>query len=125
MTRLLLDSHVFVWFVAGSDRVSARARNAIEQAANDVWVSYASIWELAIKQSATRLQLPALPDEMAAQAAMKLLPIELRHIRGSTLLPPIHGDPFDRLIVAQAIEEGLVLVTADRAIQRYPVAWLW
>lgn len=123
--RLLLDSHSLIWFVAGSKRMSASARDAIANAANDVWVSHASIWELTIKQAASRLRLPSPPEEMAERASMRLLPIDLRHIRATATLSAIHGDPFDRLLVAQAIDEGLVLVTADRTIQRYSVAWLW
>jgi PIN domain nuclease of toxin-antitoxin system len=123
--RLLLDSHAFVWFVVGSERLPAIARDAIRVASNDVWVSHASLWELTIKQASSRLELPAAPDEMADRALMRLLPVEVRHIRRTSPLPSLHGDPFDRMLVAQALEEGLVLVTADAAIRRYPVAWLW
>ena len=62
---------------------------------------------------------------MADRALMRLLPVEVRHIRRTSALPSLHGDPFDRMLVGQALEEGLVLVTADAAIRRYPVAWLW
>jgi PIN domain nuclease of toxin-antitoxin system len=123
--RLLVDSHAFVWFVEGNPRISRPARAAIEENAEEVWVSYASIWELTIKQAVSRMTLPESPEAMATKAGMQLLPIELRHIRLTATLEHLHGDPFDRLLVAQAIDEGLVLVTSDRTVQRYPVAWLW
>lgn len=123
--RLLLDSHVFIWFVEGNPRISQRARDAVRDSAEEVWVSYASIWELTIKLAVSRLLLPDPPEVMVARAGMRLLPIELRHIRLVADLPRLHGDPFDRLLVAQAQTEGLMLVTADTAVQRYPVAWLW
>jgi PIN domain nuclease of toxin-antitoxin system len=123
--RLLLDSHAFLWFVEGSPRLSIKARQAIAEEADEVWLSHASVWELTIKQTVSRLELPDPPDVMALNAGLQLLPIELRHIRATASLPPYHGDPFDRLLVVQAVEEGLVLVTADRLVQRYPMAWLW
>jgi PIN domain nuclease of toxin-antitoxin system len=123
--RLLLDSHAFLWFVEDHPRLSARARKAILEEATEVWVSHASLWELTIKQALRRLALPDPPDMMALNARLRLLAIELHHIRATAGLPLHHGDPFDRLLVAQAIEDGLVLVTTDKLVQRYPVAWLW
>jgi PIN domain nuclease of toxin-antitoxin system len=93
--------------------------------ADEVWVSHASVWELTIKLAVSRLELPEAPDVMAVNARFRLLPIALAHIRTTARLPHHHHDPFDRILVAQAIEEGLTLVTADVRIQRYPVAWLW
>lgn len=123
--QLLLDSHAFVWFVEGSSRLSQTARRAVQEEAVDVWVSYASVWELSIKQAVSRLELPDSPDAMAGNAHFRLLPIALPHVRATSRLPRHHGDPFDRMLVAQALEEGLTLVTADAMIRRYPVAWLW
>ena len=105
-------------------KLSRVARDAIVDA-EDAYVSLASIWELTIKRSLGRLELDASPVAMAVEAALGLLPIELRHFDRLERMPPVHRDPFDRLLVAQAMEEGLVLVTADRALQRYPVTWLW
>jgi PIN domain nuclease of toxin-antitoxin system len=122
--RLLLDSHAFLWFLVDAPRLSRKAESAIVDA-DEVSLSLVSIWEMTIKRGLGRLTIDEEPAAMAARAGFALLPIELAHITCLGTLPPIHGDPFDRLIVAQAIEEGLVLVTADRAIQRYPVAWLW
>lgn len=122
--RLLLDSHAFLWFLADSPRLPRHAVDAIE-AAKEVKLSYASIWEMTIKRAAGRLDLQDAPEDMATRSGFELLAIELRHIRLLLQLPLHHRDPFDRMLVVQAIEEGLTLVTADSAIQRYPVAGLW
>ncbi|MGD9507186.1 MAG: type II toxin-antitoxin system VapC family toxin [Geminicoccaceae bacterium] len=122
--RLLLDSHAFLWFMAGTPKLSHAAKEAILEA-EDVYVSLASVWELTIKRSLGRLGLDVSPAVMVAEGALDLLPIELRHLDRLEHLPPVHRDPFDRLLVAQAMEDGLVLVTADRTLQHYPVAWLW
>jgi len=122
--RLLLDSHAFLWFLLNSPRLSTRAHEAIVDA-DEVWLSHVSVWELIIKRAVGRLVLEDEPHVMAARAGMQLLPIGLGHIRLTATLEHLHGDPFDRLLVAQALDEGLVLVTADAMVQRYPVAWLW
>ena len=122
--RLLLDSHVFLWFLTDSPRLSRRADTAITGAPQG-WLSHLSIWEITIKQALGRLTLSEAPEAMALRSGITLLPIDLRHIRLTGTLERVHGDPFDRLLVAQALEEGLVLVTADAMMRRYPVAWLW
>lgn len=122
--KLLLDSHAFLWFSNDSRRLSRQAKDAIK-AAQEVRLSYASIWEMGIKQALGRLRLQDAPEHMAQRIGIELLSIELRHLRYLSRLPFHHGDPFDRMLVAQAVEEGLTLVTADAMIQRYPVAWLW
>ena len=91
----------------------------------EAWLSHASVWELTAKASSGRLAFPEPVAVMAGNFGAKLLTITLRHIAATAELPPHHHDPFDRLLVAQAIEEGLTLVTVDERIQRYPVAWLW
>jgi PIN domain nuclease of toxin-antitoxin system len=95
---LLLDSQAFVWFVEGSARVSGRAREAIEVKADEVWVSHALVWVLTIKQAVSRMWLPEAPEVMVIRAGMRLLPIDLRHIRLTGTLEHLHGDPFDRLL---------------------------
>jgi PIN domain nuclease of toxin-antitoxin system len=122
--RLLLDSHTFLWFLTKDAKLSGRADQAIVDA-TDVFLSHAAVWEMTIKRSIGRLKLADAPEDMADASGMSLLPITLRYIQRVGGLPHHHGDPFDRMLVAQAIEEGLVLVTGDATVQRYPVAWLW
>lgn len=122
--RLLLDTHAALWWLAGSARLSARARTSIERAGPDAIVSAASVWEAAIKRAAGKLESPDLADAAAA-AGLTFLPIDERHAKRAGTLPPIHRDPFDRMLVAQAMLEDLTLVTADPQIPKYDVTVLW
>lgn len=123
--RLLLDSHAFLWAVSGDPRLSARAARVMAGRDREVWLSHASVWELTAKAAAGRLALPESVAVMAQNFGARLLPIALGHIEATAGLPLHHRDPFDRLLIAQAVEEGLTLVTVDERIRRYPVAWLW
>ncbi len=127
--RLLLDTHAFLWFAAGDPRLSQAALNAISDGANEVFFSPASYWEMCLKIGRGKLLLQQgwmnwLP-RMVSQRQMQWLPIEPRHCEATLHLQPIHGDPFDRMLVAQAQTEGLTLVTADHAVRSYPVQVLW
>lgn len=117
--RLLLDTHVFLWAVTGSRRLNTAARQVIA-AADEVYVSSASIWEITIKASIGRID--ADPDELAAviePSGFIALPVSAMHAAGVRHLPPIHQDPFNRLLVAQALAEPLRLITADGQLSRY------
>lgn len=117
--RLLLDTHVFLWAVAGSARLKASARQLID-GADEVYVSAVSIWEVAIKVRLGRLE--ADPHELAAAiepSGFVELPVRARHAAGVAALERHHDDPFDRLLLAQALAEPLRLVTADRVLARY------
>jgi PIN domain nuclease of toxin-antitoxin system len=130
--RLLLDTHTFLWFVADDPQLSTKARELIEDPANQRLLSTASHWEMAIKKSLGKLALADpfhvfLPRELATNQ-IDLLPIELRHSIQVAILPyPANGhrDPFDRLIVAQAIVESLPILSADTKFDAYPVTRLW
>lgn len=123
--RLLLDSHVFLWWLQDSRRLGRLARQAIQAQAATVFVSAASVWEIAIKQSVGRLRVAghgADPIESTiAACGFRELPVTARHAAGVRDLPHHHGDPFDRLLVAQARAEGLQLVTADEQFAAYGV----
>jgi PIN domain nuclease of toxin-antitoxin system len=117
--RLLLDTHVFLWAVAGSSSLKPAARRMIESA-DQVYVSAASIWEVAIKASLGRIDADA--RELAAAIAptgFVELPVTAAHAAGVAALAPHHGDPFDRLLVAQAMAEPLRLLTADAVLAKY------
>lgn len=128
--KVLLDTHAFLWWVSSRGaRLSVRARDLLSDGATEVLVSMASVWEMSIKVGVGRMDLPApieryVPDRLHHHG-FELLPIELRHAFRAGELPRIHGDPFDRMLIAQAQVEGLALVTADPAIGRYDVETIW
>jgi PIN domain nuclease of toxin-antitoxin system len=120
--RLLLDTNVLIWTLLTPDRLLATPREAIEDGANEVFVSIASPWEIAIKRSRANLNPPNDLDVQLTKKRFSLLPISLQHTRAIESLPHHHGDPFDRMLVAQAQTDGLTIVTSDRKIARYQVA---
>jgi len=123
--RLLLDTHIFLWWADAPERLRPAHRDAIENAASEVHLSVASIWEMAIKIGTGRLDFPVSSIEsLAARHGVTLLPVRAAHAVAVATLPLLHRDPFDRMLVAQASCEGLTLVTEDAAVRRYPVALL-
>lgn len=122
--RLLLDTHTTIWVFSAPHLLSARARNAISAGENEVFVSVVSPWEIAIKRSKRKLPAPEDLGDAVENHRFQLLPVLLRHTEAIDSLPNHHGDPFDRMLVAQAIVDELTLVTADRVLRRYPVATL-
>ena len=127
--RLLLDTHVFLWWIGDDPRVSLRAHKAIAMAENEVFLSVASAWEIAVKTRLGKLALPAdvesfLPDQIQRNG-ISILPIGLAHALRLSLLPLHHRDPFDRMLVAQAQVDNLTLVTADASLRRYDVKLCW
>ena len=134
MRRYLLDSHVFMWLVGGDRPIRQATREAIEDGEADLYLSVASVAELCIKSGLGKLRLPDVVEaEPGAgfERIMTLNEIEALHItvaHAAALrdLPRHHGDPFDRLLIAQAMAEGLTMVTHDRAFARYEgLAVLW
>lgn len=128
--RVLLDTHAFLWWVSERGaRLSDRAREVIVDGDTEVALSIASVWEIAIKTGAGRMDLPDaveryVPDRLQRHA-IELLAIELSHALRAGALPRIHGDPFDRMLVAQAQVEGLPILTANPMISRYDVETIW
>lgn len=122
--RLLLDTHTLVWATTEPERVATEALRLIESSENEVFVSVVSPWELAIKLSRRRIELPQVFYETLRDGQFGLLPVTIPHTEVIPTLPHHHRDPFDRMLVAQAQVEGLTLVTSDREIRRYPVSIL-
>jgi len=124
---VLLDTHAFLWWCEDDAKLSAPAREAIEQ--NDCFVSFASFWEIAIKVSLDKLRLPARPDkylpEQMSLNGFDQLEISFRQMMRTAKLPFHHRDPFDRLLVAQALELEIPLVSRDPTLELYGVQRLW
>jgi len=123
--RLLLDTHAFLWWCEDDPQLGVAEREAIRDGANEVFLSAASVWEMAIKQALGRLQVPEPASVAALRMGIVPLPVAFAHAEATVALPVLHRDPFDRLLVAQARTEGLTLVTHDPLIRAYPgVAFL-
>ncbi len=127
---LLLDSHALLWYLRGDeDLVPARVRALVEDPSVRVAISVVSQWELMLKALKGRLRLPDTPEgfliDLPRDEGFRVIDVQPRHIRALPELPAIHGDPFDRLLVAQALVEDLDLVTGDETLRSYPVRTLW
>jgi len=126
-TSFILDTHTLIWFLNGDKQLSKPARFAIEKESNDKYVSVASVWEMAIKISLRKLEFAAFSDlaNMIAENGFEILPITFEHTLKVAELDFIHGDPFDRILVAQCIVEHLAIISKDGNIEKYPIEVLW
>ncbi len=125
--KVLLDTHTFIWAITDERRLSPRARTLI--ASSELWWSVVSLWEAIQKAQVGKLSLPLpagpmLTGELSSNH-VRLLPVSLSHVLRVEELPLHHRDPFDRLLIAQSIEEGWPIVTADPWFARYPVDVIW
>lgn len=118
--HLLLDTHIVLWWLADDGRLSRKARELIADPGNMPVVSAATAWEVAIKQALGKLRIDGDFEVAVQEQGFILLPITVRHATETGSLPPIHRDPFDRTLVAQARVENLPLLTADPRVLRYP-----
>ena len=121
--RLLLDTHLILWAISQSERLSTQARDLMGDPDNTLVASVISLWEIAIKRGSRRADFMAEPASIRRELTdhgYEELPILGEHTIAVTGLPPIHSDPFDRMLVAQAIVEGITLLTADPLVARYP-----
>lgn len=120
--RILLDTHVALWAISDSPKLSAAVRRLILSPDNEIYVSAASIWEIAIKHGLNRSNMPLSGEEAKnyfQEAGYLLLPVTADHAAAIDTLPPHHADPFDRMLVAQALLEPLRLLTHDSTLARY------
>ena len=127
--RLLLDTHAFLWWVADDPRLPERARAVIAAGDNEIFFSAASAWEIAIKAGLGRVEVPEpLAEFINGQLyanSFEALPVHLRHAAAVATLPDVHKDPFYRMLLAQAIQEGLTLVSGDEQVAGYGVEVVW
>ena len=127
--RALLDTHAFLWWITDNPQLSSRVREIISDGNNELFLSAASGWEIAIKAQLGRLNLPDNLEHFISEQltinAIYGLPIQMSHALHVSVLPNHHHDPFDRILVAQAQLENLAILTADPRIARYPVKVIW
>ncbi|MBI4513940.1 MAG: type II toxin-antitoxin system VapC family toxin [Gemmatimonadetes bacterium] len=127
--RVLLDTHVLLWWLLDDPRLSARAREVIRRAENEVLVSAASGWEIATKQRLGKLGVagfdPAVLPAILREGRIDVLPIALEHALEAGLLRGPHRDPFDRMLIGQSLREGLPVVTQDPVFRKYRVRVIW
>ncbi|MBI2897571.1 MAG: type II toxin-antitoxin system VapC family toxin [Deltaproteobacteria bacterium] len=127
--KLLLDTHAFLWFLAGDRRLSGTARRRIEDSRHERFLSIASVWEMAIKSSLGKLELgdplAEVVDQGTRENGILLLRVSKEHALGVADLPWHHRDPFDRLLAAQALLDGMSIVGQDHAFEAYGVARVW
>jgi PIN domain nuclease of toxin-antitoxin system len=126
--KALLDTQTFLWAIADERKLSRRAQQ-IYTGANDLWLSVASVWEILIKVRVGKLPLPDPSGpylvRKLAESRVEVLPIKLDHVLRIESLPVHHRDPFDRILIAQSLEEKLPLITSDPVFERYPVQLIW
>ena len=122
--KFLLDTHIFLWFISGDTRLPADWRDLIRDAGNDVYLSVVSLWEAIIKYHLGKLPLPESAENYLPTQRIKhqiaSLSLNETSVRRLAALPPVHRDPFDRMLVCQALEHNLTIVTVDDAFQAYP-----
>ncbi len=128
MVTYLLDTAPFLWAVSSPQSLSSKARRLLESGKNSIVISAVSLWEVMIKSQ--KGQLPIPQPALWLEAGIKSLdatvaPVRAPHIYALERLPSIHRDPFDRLLIAQAIAESWVLITSDEAVRKYPASTLW
>ena len=125
MMRLLLDTHVFLWYITADPKLPESFLAATQDASNDVFLSSISVWEAVIKHGLGKLSLPALPSTYLPQQrtahGIAALPVDEGAMAHLAELPPIHREPFDRLLIAQAMQHQLTLITVDRIFSAYSV----
>ena len=123
--KLLLDTHIFLWFIEADSKLTEQCRNLIEDSNNEIFLSSISIWESIIKYSTGRLPLPEPPADFLPKQRERhqiiSLPVDEESVRLLPTLPAHHRDPFDRMMICQALHHGLTFVTVDGAIREYPV----
>jgi len=124
----LIDTHVLLWYLEGSASLPGKIRTHINKSENNIFISIGSFWELAIKFSSGKLTAKYTLSEIkedVLKREFEVLNISFEHLETLMTLPKLHGDPFDRLIISQAITQGLVILSADGQLKGYPVKVIW
>ena len=126
--KLLLDTHIFLWFINGDERLPVSMREDIRNPENEVYLSVVSLWEAIVKHQLGKLPLPESPEKylpiQRERHRIESLALDENSVAHLAKLPAVHRDPFDRMLICQAIENGLTLITVDAVISDYPVS-IW
>ena len=126
--KLLLDTHIFLWFISGDNRLPDHFRDAIQDPGNEVYLSAVALWEIIVKYQLGKLPLPQAPESyiplQRQRHLIASLPLDEASVTQLTKLPSIHRDPFDRMMICQALEHQMTIVTVDHIFPSYPVAIL-
>lgn len=125
MAGLMMDSHVALWMIAAPEKLSVRAAAALANGAQPLHLSVITIWEMEMKAALGKLPLPPLIWDRLQEDGIQILPVLREHALLAPRLPLLHRDPFDRMLVAQAMTDGLTLVSADRSLAAYGMPILW
>jgi PIN domain nuclease of toxin-antitoxin system len=126
--RILLDTHIFLWFISGDAQLSANVRDAIRDPDNEIYLSSVSVWEAIVKYQLGKLPLPESPETYLPKQRdlhqIASLALDESSVVQLAKLPPLHRDPFDRMLICQALQNGLMIATVDAAIRAYSVSVL-
>jgi PIN domain nuclease of toxin-antitoxin system len=120
--RILIDTHIAIWAMVGSPKLSVKARTILSNGDNEFFLSAASLWEVALKHTSSAKDIPVTPEMMQAfcfDSGISALGVSFLHAVRTASLPPIHADPFDRMLIAQAQCESLLLLTHDSEVAKY------
>jgi PIN domain nuclease of toxin-antitoxin system len=124
--RILLDTHIFLWFISGDSQLSADIRDAIRDPDNEVYLSAISVWEILVKYQLGKLPLPEHPETYLPKQRdlhqILSLALDESSVAQLAKLPPLHRDPFDRMLICQAVQNGLTIATVDAAVRAYLVS---
>jgi len=126
--KILLDTHVFLWYISGDDRISPEMTQAIRRPENEVYLSVVSLWEVIIKYQLGKMPLPLSPEiylpTQRQRHLFRSLEVDEASVKQLIQLQPLHNDPFDRLLICQALAHGMTIATVDNHILAYPVSTL-
>jgi PIN domain nuclease of toxin-antitoxin system len=124
--KILLDTHIFLWFISGDSRLSTDVRDAIRDSDNEIYLSVVSVWESIVKYQLGKLPLPEAPETYLPKQRnlhqIASLALDETSVAQLARLPPLHRDPFDRMLICQAVQNGLIIATVDPAVRAYSVS---
>jgi PIN domain nuclease of toxin-antitoxin system len=126
--KILLDTHIFLWFISGDSRLSTDVRDVIRDLDNEIYLSVVSVWEFIVKYQLGKLPLPEPPETYLPKQRelhqIATLTLDESSIAQLAKLPPLHRDPFDRMLICQALQYGLTIATVDAAVRAYSVSFI-